>query len=488
MDPIREAELLINRRQFFGLSSAGIGAFALSSLASPGAHAGVHPAAHTGLGGVMSGFHVAPRAKRVIYMFQSGGPSQIDLFDHKPYMRTVHGTELPKEIRGSQRVTGMTSGQASFPVASSKYDFKQRGQSGTWISDQLPHTASVADDICVIRSMNTEAINHDPGITYMQTGHQQPGRPCMGAWMSYGLGAENQDLPGFIVLISQGSAEREAQALFQRLWGAGFLPSEHQGVNFRAGADPVLYLNNPPGIDRSTRRRMLDGLSQLNHLQLDAFADPEINTRISQYEMAYRMQASVPDLMDVSDEPGYIFDMYGPDARKPGTYAANCLLARRLAERGVRFIQMYHRDWDHHGDLPRDLELQCRDTDQPSAALVKDLKQRGLLEDTLLIWGGEFGRTIYCQGELTDTNYGRDHHGRCFSVWLAGGGVKPGLVYGATDDYSYNILENPVHVHDLNATVMHMMGIDHTRLTYRFQGRDYRLTDVHGKVVHDILT
>jgi hypothetical protein len=390
-------------------------------------------------------------------------------------------------VRMGQRLTGMTSGQAKFPLASSKFKFKQYGECGAWMSELVPHMASAVDDMCFIHSVHTEAINHDPGITFIQTGHQQPGRPSFGAWVSYGLGSLNSELPAFVVLISQGSNRASPQPLFQRLWGSGFLPSQHQGVNFRAGADAVLYLNNPSGIDQAARREWLDGLSELNELHYEDFGDPEIITRIAQYEMAYKMQTSVPELMDISAEPESTFELYGEDARKPGTYAANCLLARRLAERDVRFIQLYHRGWDQHGNIPVALPMQCKDTDQASAALVKDLKQRGLLEDTLVIWAGEFGRTVYCQGELTDTNYGRDHHGRCFTIWMAGGGVKPGLSYGASDDFGYNIVENPVHIHDLNATMMHQLGINHERLTYRFQGRDFRLTDVHGKVVQDIL-
>lgn len=479
MDPITEHQRLLTRRQFFGMSSAGIGAAALGSLMS---------GESVQASGQLGATHVPATAKRVIYLFQSGGPSQLDLFDHKPGIKSFQGDELPDSVRMGQRLTGMTSGQDSFPMASSLFKFDRHGQSGMSISELMPHTASVADDLCVIKTMNTEAINHDPAITYMQTGHQQPGRPSMGAWLNYGLGRENDDLPGFIVLISHGSSRRDAQALFHRLWGAGFLPSEHQGVNFRASSDPVLYLSNPPGVDSAARRRMLDGLAELNEIQYESFADPEISARIAQYEMAYRMQTSVPDVMDISQEPQHVLDLYGPNAQKPGTFAANCLLARRLAEKGVRFIQLYHRGWDQHGDLPRDIRLQSGDVDQPSAALVKDLKQRGLLDDTLIVWGGEFGRTIYSQGRLTEDNYGRDHHGRCFSIWMAGGGVKPGTSYGVTDDFSYNIVENGVHVHDLNATIMHMLGINHERLTYRFQGRDFRLTDVHGKVVHDILS
>ena len=476
----------ITRRQFFGRAAAGIGTAALASLMQRQGHAAIRQDPHIAGKGVLGQPHFAPKAKRVIYLFQSGGPAQQDLFDYKPQLSPLHGTDLPDSIRGGQRLTGMTSGQDKFPVVASKYKFQQHGESGMWMSELLPHTSKIADDICVIKTINTEQINHDPAMTFFQTGHQQPGRPSMGAWLNYGLGCDNDDMPGYIVLISHGSSKRDAQALFQRLWGSGFLPSEHQGVNFRSGKDPVLYLTNPPGITASSRRNMLDSLGELNRMAYDSFGDPEIEARIQQYEMAYRMQTSVPDLMDVSEEPDYVFDMYGKESRKPGTYAANCLLARRLIERGVRFVQLYHRGWDQHGDLPRDLPLQCGDVDQPSAALVQDLKQRGLLEDTLVIWGGEFGRTVYCQG-MDLVNYGRDHHGRNFAIWMAGGGVKGGYVHGETDDYSYNIVKDPMHVHDLNATMLHLMGIDHERLTYRFQGRDFRLTDVHGRIVNDIL-
>ena len=475
----------ITRRQFFGRSTAGIGTAALATLLQQPGSASVRKS-HTDGRGVLGHPHVPPRAKRIIYLFQSGGPAQQDLFDYKPQMDGQHGNELPDSIRGGQRITGMTSGQDKFPVVASKFKFEQRGHSGIWMSELLPHTAKIADDICVIKSMNTEQINHDPAMTFFQTGHQQPGRPSMGAWLNYGLGCDNADMPGYIVLISHSSRKGATQALFQRLWGSGFLPSEHQGVNFRSGKDPVLYLSNPPGITADSRRNMLDSLGQLNKMAFDAFGDPEIEARIAQYEMSYRMQTSVPDLMDVSDEPDHIFDLYGKDARTPGTYAANCLLARRLAERDVRFIQLYHRGWDQHGNLPRDLTTQCNDVDQASAALVQDLKQRGLLEDTLVVWGGEFGRTVYCQGQDL-VNYGRDHHGRNFSIWMAGAGIKAGHVHGETDDFSYNIVKDPVHVHDLNATMLHMMGVDHERLTYRFQGRDFRLTDIHGDVLHDIL-
>jgi hypothetical protein len=381
----------------------------------------------------------------------------------------------------------MTSGQTSLPVAKSLFKFSQHGQSGTYLSELLPHHAKIVDDIAIIKTTNTEAINHDPAITFIQTGSQQPGRPSMGSWVSYGLGSENENLPGFVVLISQSSAINTDQPLFSRLWGSGFLSSKYQGVNFRASGDPVLYLSDPPGIDKATRRRMLDGIAKLNQMNAESYGDPEIETRIAQYEMAYRMQTSVPELMDLSKEPQSVFDLYGPDARKPGSYAANCLLARRLAERGVRFIQLYKRGWDQHNDLPRDIALQAQSVDQPSAALIQDLKQRGLLDDTLVLWGGEFGRTVYCQGKLMETSYGRDHHPRCFSVWMAGGGIKPGITYGETDDYSYNVVADPVHVHDIQATVLNCLGIDHKRLTFKFQGRHFRLTDVAGEVVKKIL-
>lgn len=486
MDAIRNHQLCLTRRQFFGRASAGIGTAALASLLSPSLFAGItspEGATHGALGHP----HFAPKAKRIIYLSMNGAPSQIDLFDYKPKLKEMDGSELPKSIRGTQRLTGMTSGQDSFPVAASKFKFAQHGKSGTWMSELLPHMAEVVDDLCIIKTLNTEAINHDPATTYIQTGHQQPGRPSIGSWLSYGLGTENENLPAFIVLISIGSSKANMQPLFARLWGAGFLPSEHQGVNLRSGADPVLYLSDPPGISKMSRRRMLDGIAKLNRIENEAFADPEINTRIAQYEMAYRMQTSVPDLTDVSKEPDKTFELYGEDAKKPGTFAANCLLARRLAERNVRFVQLHHRGWDQHGDIPKDLPMQCKDVDQASAGLVKDLKQRGMLDDTLVIWAGEFGRTVYCQGKLSATNYGRDHHGRCFTVWMAGGGVKPGFSYGETDDFCYNIVSNPVHIHDFNATILNQMGIDHEKLTFKFQGRDFRLTDVHGKVVRDVL-
>ncbi len=477
----------LTRRQLFGLGAKGIGLAALSSLLKNEGYA-QEAARDLKTGGMQGLPHFAPKAKRVIFLHQSGGPSQLDTWDYKPQLEKLHGTELPDSVRNGQRITGMTSGQSAFPCVKSAFKFAQHGQAGTWVSELLPHTAKVVDDLCVIKTMHTDAINHDPAITFIQTGFQQPGRPSMGAWVSYGLGSENQNLPAYIVLLSTAHAINTDQPLFSRLWSSGFLPSNYQGVRLRGGATPVLYLNNPPGVDKTTRRQMLDAVVKLNKLKAQDYGDPEIETRITQYEMAYRMQSSVPDLMDVSKEPDSTFELYGPESRKPGTYAANCLLARKLAERGVRFIQLYHRGWDQHNDLPRDLALQCRGTDQPTAALVQDLKQRGLLDDTLIVWGGEFGRTVYCQGKLMDTNYGRDHHGRNFAMWLAGGGVKKGTVIGETDDFSYNIVSDPVDVYDLQATIMHLLGIDHKRLTYKYQGRHFRLTDVHGEIAENALS
>jgi len=488
MSPREEYELLLTRRQFFGRAAAGIGTVALASLLNPRLACGASEPSLV-VPGTLRTLHFAPRAKRVIYLFMSGGPSHIELFDYKPRLQEYHGSELPGSVRMGQRITGMTSGQKSFPCVYPMFKFRQFGRSGTWISELLPHIGSIVDDICIIKTVNTEAINHDPGVTFIQTGAQQPGRPSMGAWLSYGLGSENQDLPGFIVMISQGSGNKTDQPLFSRLWGSGFIPSEHQGVRFRSGADPVLYLSDPDGIDRETRRNMLDGVQKLNQMAHEAFGDPEINTRIQQYEMAYRMQAAVPELTAIKNEPKAILDMYGLDenGNPDNAFARNCLLARRMVERGVRFVQLFHRGWDQHNNLPDQIRKQCKDVDQASAALVKDLKQRGMLDDTLVIWGGEFGRTVYSQGALTRDNYGRDHHGRCFSIWAAGGGFKPGTVYGETDDYCYNIVRDPVHIHDLNATILHSLGVDHEKLTYRFQGRDFRLTDVHGNVVKALL-
>ncbi len=470
----------LNRRVFLGSATAGVGVAALAGLLSNDAEA-------ADVATRVLAPHFAPRAKRIVYLFQSGGPSQIDLLDEKTELRSRHGQELPDSIRKGQRLTGMTSGQKSFPVIASKFRFRRGGDCGMALSELLPHTAEVADDICLIRSLHTEAINHDPAITYIQTGSQQPGRPSLGAWVSYGLGSVAHDLPAFVVMISHGSGADANQGLLDRLWGSGFLPSSFQGVKFRSQGDPVLYLSDPPGMDRTMRRDVLDGIAALNQKRLELTGDPEIATRIAQYELAFRMQASVPELTDLKNETQATFDLYGPDAKKPGTFAANCLLARRMLERGVRCVQLYHRGWDQHGGIVSNMPKQCRDVDQPQAALIRDLKQRGLLDDTLIVWGGEFGRTVYGQGGLKD-DYGRDHHGRCFSVWLAGGGIRGGLTYGSTDDYSYNIVENPVHIHDLQATILHSLGLDHTRLNFRFQGRDYRLTDVYGDVVKDVLS
>ncbi len=469
------------RRHFFEHGGQAVGLAALASLMNESGAANARDQA----GGTDSPLVSNPptRARRVIYLFQSGAPSQIDLFDHKPGLAKLSGSDLPDSVRQGQRLTGMTSSQARFPIAPSKFSFAQHGESAAWISELLPQTSKMADDLCFIKSMHTEAINHDPAITFMQTGAQLAGRPSLGAWLSYGLGSENADLPAFVAMIS-GSGD---QPLYDRLWGSGFLPTRYAGVKFRSLGDPVLFLSNPPGITNSLRREMLDDLSVLNQRKQQETGDPEIATRIAQYEMAYRMQTSVPELTAISDEPASTFDLYGEDARKPGTFAWNCLLARRLCERGVRFVQLFHRGWDQHLELPKNISLQCRMTDQPTAALVQDLKQRGLLDDTLVVWGGEFGRTVYCQGKLTADDYGRDHHPRCFTVWLAGAGIKPGTSRGETDDFSYNITRDPVHVHDLNATILHLLGIDHTKLTFKFQGRHYRLTDVHGEIVPGIL-
>jgi len=469
---INQHRLELTRRHFFANGMKGLGATALASLLA---------------GNPLSAAEtqkIAPKAKRVIYLFQSGGPPQMDLFDYKPELKKLHGKEVPDSVFGGQRLTGMSAGQTTFPVAKSAFEFAQFGESGTWLNKQLlPHLAKVIDDVCVIRSMHTEAINHDPAITFFQTGFQLAGRPSIGAWLSYGLGSENENLPAFVAMTSN----RGGQSLYDRLWGAGFLPSKHQGVRFRSGADPVLYLSNPEGMSAKLRGKTLDHIAAMNELHHDEFGDPEIQTRIAQYEMAYRMQTSVPELTDVSGEPESTFKLYGNDAKKPGTFAYNTLLARRLSERGVRFVQLFHRGWDTHSGLVGQLTSRCKETDQPAAALITDLKQRGLLDETLVVWGGEFGRTVYCQGPLGDKQYGRDHHPRCFSMWMAGGGVKGGVTHGETDDYSYNIASNPVSVHDLHATILHLMGIDHEKLTYKFQGRHYRLTDVHGHVVKEVL-
>jgi len=481
MNPLPAPRLMVNRRHLLG--RVGLGATALAGLLNEQLVA----AGANATGGLPGLPHFAPKAKRVIYLFQSGAPSQLDLFDHKPLLAARHGTDLPDSIRQGQRLTGMTATQERFPIAPTRFRFAQHGRSGAWLSELLPHTARVADELCFIKTLHTEAINHDPAITFFQTGAQLAGRPSIGSWLSYGLGSENRDLPAFVALLSNGTGNPADQPLYDRLWSSGFLPTQHQGIKFRAAGDPVLFLSNPEGLDAQGRRRMLDDLAKLNQMQLAEFGDPEIATRIAQYELAYRMQTSVPSLTDVSREPASAFDLYGPESRKPGTFAANCILARRLAESGVRFIQLFHRGWDQHTKLPTQLPGQCRDTDQPAAALVQDLKQRGLLDETLVVWGGEFGRTVYCQGRLTKDDYGRDHHPRCFTVWLAGGGIRPGVTFGETDDFGYNVARDPVHVHDLHATLLHCLGIDHTRLTFKFQGRHYRLTDVHGDVVKDIL-
>ena len=476
----------LNRRVFLGSTAGALGATALASLLAPtpaGAAAATGPAGRT--------FPSFPaKAKRIIYLFQSGAPSQMDLFDPKPEMEKRRGENLPESIRRGQRLTTMTSGQTNFPVAPSIFRFAQHGESGMWFSDLVPNIARHADRWCMIRSMVTEQINHDPAITFCQTGHQLAGRPSIGSWVNYGLGSDNADLPAYIVLTSFGSGRRDDQPLYDRLWGAGFLPTEHQGVRFRNTGDPVLYLADPPGVARDRRRSTLDRIAALNSVRGSLVGDPDIAARTAQYEMAFRMQASVPGIIDFSDEPRHVLDSYGPDIKRPGSYAFNCLLARRLSERGVRFVQLFHMGWDHHGGLPAAIKGQCHDTDQATAALLDDLAKRGLLDETLIVWGGEFGRTIYSQGSLTATNYGRDHHPRCFTMLMAGAGVQGGLTWGATDDYSYNIVtpEQKVHVHDLNATILHLMGIDHLRLTFPYQGRDFRLTDVHGEVVHGILS
>lgn len=488
MDPLHETTTLMTRRHFFGLNATGIGTAALAHLLGKDLLAdnlGIPVVAgQSGEGGALGLPHFAPKAKRVIWLFQSGGPSQIELFDYKPALEKVRGTDLPESIRKGQRLTGMTSTQDHFPMVPSTFKFAPQGKSGTLISELLPQTAKIVDEICIIKSMHTEAINHDPAITFFQTGAQIAGRPSIGAWLSYGLGTESKDLPAFVVMITQGGGD---QPLYDRLWGSGFLPTKYQGVKFRSVGDPVLYLTDPPGFDREMRRQYLDALDELNQMRLKDFGDPEISTRIAQYEMAFRMQSSVPELTDISKEPDSVFELYGEDARKPGTYAASCLLARRLAERGVRFTQIFIRGWDHHGKLPIELPRRCKATDQASAALVMDLKARGMLDETLVIWGGEFGRTVYCQGRMTENDYGRDHHPRCFSLWMAGGGIKPGMSYGETDEFSYNITTDPVHVHDLQATILHCLGIDHTRLTFKYQGRNFRLTDISGEVVSKVL-
>ncbi len=485
MDPRAEFSLLLNRRYFLQRCGLTLGSAALASLLEPNLY-GVTPAGDKPLG-ILPGFHHRPTAKRVIWLFMADAPSQLDLFDYKPGLQKYFDKDLPDSVRNGQRITTMTSGQKRFPVAPSVFKFQRHGKTGALLSELLPNLGKIVDDISIVKTVFTEAINHDPAITFIQTGSEIPGRPSMGAWVSYGLGSPNRNLPAYVVLHSRIPSGAQTQALFSRLWGAGFLPTQHQGIALRSVGDPVLYLSNPAGVDKDTRREMLDGLAELNRKRLQIKGDPEIAARIEQYEMAFRMQTSVPELIDVSKEPQHVLDLYGPDVKQPGTFAYNCLLARRLAERGVRFTQVFLRGWDHHGNLPSNIRAMAPAMDVPAAGLIQDLKQRGLLDDTLVVWGGEFGRTVYSQGTLTPQNYGRDHHPRNFTMWLAGGGIRAGQVYGETDDFSYNITEKPVHIHDLNATILHCLGIDHKKLTYKFQGRDFRLTDVHGNVVQDLL-
>jgi hypothetical protein len=479
----------MNRRDFLARFGLGLGGVALMGLLHQDARgASIAPTsqatAPNPFKGVLDHPHFPPKAKRIIYLFMAGGPSQLDLFDHKPLLNQRNGQDLPASVRMGQRLTGMSGNQATLPMAGSIFKFAKQGKCGAEISELMPWTSKMVDELCVIKSLHTEAINHDPAITFFQTGNQLAGRPSMGSWLSYGLGSSNQNLPAFVVLISK---DRIDQPLYARLWGNGFLPSAHQGVRFSSGKDPVLFLKDPDGVSNTSRRKMLDRLAELNAIQFQDVGDPEINARVAQYEMAYRMQTSVPEAMDISKEPADVFELYGPEAKDPGTFAANCLLARRLAERDVRFIQLYHPGWDHHGNLPALIRRQCADVDRAGYALITDLKRRGLLDDTLVVWGGEFGRTNYSQGKLTATDYGRDHHPRCFTTWMAGGGVKAGFTYGATDDFGYNVTTDPMDVHDLHATILHQMGIDHTRLTYQFQGRFYRLTDVSGNVVKPLI-
>lgn len=493
---LQEVERQMDRRNFLSKTSMGLGAIALGSLLNADkAFAAVKNGAldTSNPDALLKSYnknrlglpHHLPKAKRIVYLFQSGGPSQFEMWDYKPKLKNMFGQDLPDSVRQGQRLTGMSAEQTSFPMAPSFFDFKQHGESGTWASELLPYTAEVVDELCFIKSMQTDQINHDPAITFMQTGNQLAGRPSIGSWLSYGLGSDNDNLPTFITLITKNMG---GQPLYSRLWGNGFLPTEHQGVQFRSGKDPVLYLSDPENYDGQDRRQMLDYLGKLNEVQNDAYGDPEISARMAQYEMAFRMQTSVPEVTDMSDEPDYIFDMYGEDSRDPGTYAANCLMARKLLEKDVKFVQLYHQGWDHHGNCPGGVKAQCLRTDQANAALIKDLKQRGMLEDTLVVWGGEFGRTVYSQGQLTPENYGRDHHPKAFTMWMAGAGVKQGYTHGETDDFSYNVVKDPVHVHDFHATLMHLFGVDHERLTFKHQGRRYRLTDVHGHVVKDLLT
>ena len=475
---------LQNRRQFLSNSALGLGAFSLMGLNAAERSTTVKTSSE----GLPDLPHFAPKAKRVIWLCMAGAPSQLDMFDYKPLLEKMYGEDLPESVRDGQRLTGMTANQSKFPLAPSKYKFQQYGQAGAWVSELMPHTAKMVDDLCIMKGMHTEQINHDPAITYLQTGNQIPGRPCLGSWLSYGLGSMNKNLPTYVAMTPSWTGRKDAQALYQRLWGSGFLPSEHQGIGFRSQGDPVLYLSDPKGVNSSTRRRMLDSLAEMNRKHFKDVNDPEINTRISQYEMAFRMQTSVPELTDISKEKKSTLELYGPDVHKKGTFAASCLLARRMVERDVRMVQIFHRGWDQHHNIAGDLPNQCKDVDQACYGLIQDLKQSGLLEDTLVVWGGEFGRTNYSQGKLTRENYGRDHHPRAFTMWMAGGGVKPGIVHGETDEFGYNIVKDGIHINDLNATVLNQLGIDHHRLSYKFQGLDFKLTGVEGaKVVKDIL-
>ena len=478
------------RRQFLRSGANALGMAALGLLGgeamAQNAPSLVKQAAHAVHGAVAPQF--APKAKRVIYLHMVGGPSQLDLYDYKPKMAEMYDKDLPASVRNGQRLTTMTSGQSRFPIAPSKYSFKQYGKSGMWVSELLPHTASMVDDMCFVRSMHTDAINHEPAITLMQTGNMVTGRPCLGAWVSYGLGSLNENLPTFVVLVAKPSNTEQVQAISARLWSSGFLPGDHAGVSFRSAGDPILFINNPPGVPSQVRRKTLDGLRSLNEMNYHLVGDEETHTRISQYELAFRMQSSVPDLTDVSKEPDSTYKLYGEEAKKPGSFANSTLMARRMLERGVRFVQIYHNNWDTHGNVAGRLPSQCKDVDQACWGLVQDLKARGMFEDTLIIWGGEFGRTIYSQGGLSKDNYGRDHHPRCFTMWMAGGGSKPGTVYGETDDFSYNIVKDPVHVHDFHATVLRMLGYDHDRFTYKYQGLDQKLTGVEpSRILTDLI-
>jgi hypothetical protein len=487
MDPFTAHQLLQTRRQFFGSTGLRLGSLALAAgmFERSALSVGVSDKMHPGLAGIP---HFAPKAKALIYLHMNGGPSQMDLWDYKPELAARFDQELPASVRGEQRITGMTSGQSRFPVAPSMFTFAQHGRCGRWVSELLPHTAKVVDEIALIKTVGTTAINHDPACTFVMTGSEIPGRASLGSWLSYGLGSESNELPAFVALTPQFPTGSNGQALFSRMWASGFLPTRHSGVALRGSGDPVLYLPNPEGVRASERRAMLDALNEINRLGYARMGDPEIQTRIAQYEMAFRMQASVPELVELSNEPQSVLDLYGPEVKKSGTFAHSALMARRLVERGVRVVQIMHRGWDQHGSLPAQLRNQCIDTDRGTGALIADLKQHGLLDQTLVVWGGEFGRTVYSQGALTKTNYGRDHHPRNFCMWMAGGGVKGGVSYGETDEFSYNVIENPVPLQDVNATILHCLGVDHQRLSYKVQGLDVRLTGVEpARVIRSLV-